>query len=115
MISINPIWIKDYLSPNNIERNNRIYNANIYKKINEIIPDSINVVMNMNSFEDIDVMFYNKGVTAYHWTLFEEEFKSFEQRKIPIAVFDSHGSYNLPQYVLQYPYLYIIDEKLKDF
>jgi len=115
IISLNPIWIKNYLSPNNIERNNRIYNANIYRNLNKYLPDSIHVVMNMNSFEDIDVMFYNKGITAYHWTLPEKDFKSFEQRKIPIAVFEPHGNYNLPDYVLKYPYLYIIKKKLKNF
>lgn len=115
IVSINPIWINDYFSINNKERNNRIYNANIYRELNKSLPDSIHVVMNMNSFEDMDVMFYNKGITAYHWTLSENDFKSFEQRKLPIAVFESHGRYNLPDYVLKYPYLYIIKKKLIDF
>lgn len=115
LLALNPSWIKSYFSPHNTERNNRIYNAKIYKQVSELIPDSIKVVMNMNSFEDIDVMFYNKGITAYHWTLPEEDFKSFEQRKIPIAVFESHGNYGLPDYVLRYPYLYIIEKQLIDF
>jgi len=114
-VSINPEWIENYFSIKNIVRNERIYNANIYRNLKKFLPDSIHVVMNMNSFEDIDVMFYNKGITAYHWTLPEEDFKSFELRKIPIAVFEPHGSYNLPDYVLKYPYLYIIREKLKNF
>lgn len=114
-VSINPQWIKNYFSANNKERNERIFNANIYRELNKNLPDSIHVVMNMNSFEDIDVMFYNKGITAYHWLLPEEDFKSFEYRKIPIAVFEPHGNYNLPDYVLKYPYLYIIKKKLIDF
>lgn len=114
-ISINPVWIESYLSNKNITRNERIYNANIYKNLRKILPDSIHVVMNMNSFEDIDVMFYNRGITAYHWTLPEEDFKSFEQRKIPIAVFESHGNYKLPDYVLKYPFLYIIKQELMNF
>ncbi len=114
-LSLNPQWIMDYLSPNNEERNGRIYNANIYRNLNNDLPDSVRVVMNMNSFEDIDVMFYNKGITAYHWALPADDFKSFEERKIPIAVFESHGNYHLPEYVMTYPYIYIINKKLIDF
>ncbi len=115
IVSINPKWINNYFSSNNLERSIRIYNANVYKELNKIIPDNIHVVMNMSSFEDIDVMFYNRGITAYHWTLPEEDFKSFEERKIPIAVFEPHGNYNLPDHVLKYPYLYIIKKNLIDF
>ncbi len=114
-LSVNPKWIINYLSSKNKERNERIFNASIYKNLKYYLPKNIHVVMNMNSFEDIDVMFYNKGITAYHWTLPEEDFKSFEERKIPIAVFEPHGNYNLPRYVIDYPYLYIIKKKLKNF
>src|SRR5690606_21665050 len=103
--TLNPEWISSYLSPDNKERNERIYNANIYRNLKQELPEGYKVVMNMNSFEDVDVMFYNPGITAYHWTLPEEDFKSFEERKIPIAVFEPHGDYNLPEYVLRYPYL----------
>lgn len=114
-MSFNPIWVSEYFSSSNKERNDRIYNATIYKNIENIIPDTIHVVMNVNSMEDVDVMFYNKGITAYHWWLPEEEFKSFEKRKIPIAVFESHGNYGLPEYVLKYPYIYIIKKPLRNF
>lgn len=113
--TLNPEWISSYLSPDNKERNERIYNANIYRNLKQELPEGYKVVMNMNSFEDVDVMFYNPGITAYHWTLPEEDFKSFEERKIPIAVFEPHGDYNLPEYVLRYPYLHIINKQLKNF
>lgn len=114
-LSLRPIWIGNYLSLKNLERNDRIYNANIYRNLKKFIPDNVKVVMNMNSFEDVDVMFYNKGITAYHWTLSEEDFKDFEKRKLPIAVFETHGNYKLPEYVLKYPYLYIIKKELRNF
>ncbi len=110
-----PIEVSKYFSNNNKERNDRIYNASIYRNLKNLIPGNIKVVMNMNSFEDIDVMFYNRGITAYHWTLSEPEFKEFEKKKIPIAVFEDHGNYKIPDYVKKYPYIYIIKEKLIDF
>lgn len=113
--TLNPFWILNYLSSNNIERNNRIYNAKVYKNFYRKVPNNIKVIMNMNSFEDIDVMFYNNGVTAYHWTLPEIDFDNFKKKKIKIAVFKNHGNYNLPEYVLNYPYLFIINESLIDF
>ncbi len=112
--AFNPIWVKDYLSPTNLERNDHIYNARIYRNLNSTVPDSIRVVMNMNSFDDINVMFYNKGITAYHWTLTEAEFKTFEQKKLPIAVYESHGKYQLPKYVQDYPYLFLIKQRIID-
>ena len=114
-VSLNPFKIKEYLSTKNTERNNRIYNAEIYRTLKKSVPDSIKVVMNMNSFEDIDVMFYNNDITAYHWTLAPEDIAILKQKKIPIAVFESHGNYNLPEHILKYPYLFIIHKNLKDF
>lgn len=113
--SLNPTQIIEYLSPDNVERNDRIYNARIYKNIKADMPDSIKVVMNMNSFEDIDVMFFNNDLTAYHWTLPESDIAELRQKKIPIAVFQAHGNYNIPEHLLAYPYLFIIRKPLKDF
>lgn len=114
-LTLNPIAIINYLSPTNSERNDRIYNAQIYRDLKKYIPHDVKVVMNMNSFEDIDVMFFNNDLTAYHWTLSEEDFEGFAREKIPIAVFEPHGNYNLPEYVLRYPYLYIIRKQLRSF
>lgn len=108
-------WFVDYLSNENKERQDRIYNATIYKTLKNYMPDDIDVVMNMNSFEDIDVMFFNQGVTAYHWTLGEEDFKNLEKSKTKVAVFQPHGHYDYPDYVKNYPYLYIIKIPLKSF
>lgn len=113
--SLNPVAIKNYLSSDNVERNNRIYNADIYKNLRKNIPDNIKVVMNMNSFEDIDVMFYNNDITAYHWTLPDSDILKMKQKKIPIALFQAHGNYNIPEYFSGYPYLFIIQKSLKDF
>ncbi|MCS6928480.1 MAG: glycosyltransferase family 39 protein [Saprospiraceae bacterium] len=114
-LCLNPKVIAEYLSSPTGEREKRIYNAKIYRNLKSELPSNVKVVMNMNSFEDIDVMFYNEGITAYHWTLSEEDFRNLRDRKIPIAVFEPHGNYQLANYVWEYPYLFIIRKKLESF
>jgi 4-amino-4-deoxy-L-arabinose transferase-like glycosyltransferase len=113
--TLDPIQTKNYLSPNNTERNNRIYNAEIYRNVKNEIPENTKVVMNSNSFEDIDIMFYNNSLTAYHWTMPEIDIKELKEKKIPIAVFEAHGNYIIPEHVQNYPYLFIIKKPLRDF
>jgi 4-amino-4-deoxy-L-arabinose transferase-like glycosyltransferase len=113
--SLNPQAIIKYFSSENLERENRIYNAKIYKEVKKMIPPDCYLVMNMNSFEDIDVMFYNDNITAYHWTLSPQDFELLKEKKIKVAVFKNHGNYTLPEHVVSYPYLYIIDKELKNF
>lgn len=114
-ICLNPMLIKNYLSPQNEERNIRIYNTQIYKGLKNILPSTVKTVMNMNEFEDIDVMFFNKGITAYHFTMTEKDFEEIKARKLPLGIFKPHGKYKFPKYVEDYPYLHIIDQELKNF
>lgn len=102
----------DY-SSTNPERNKKIYNTRIYKNIKAYIPAHVKTVINVNSFEDVELMFYHNDITAYHWSLPEEDLKKFEAGKIPVAAFKNHGDYKLPGYILNYPYLYIIDKELR--
>lgn len=111
---INPSWFINYLSPQNNERNLRIYNTKIYKGLKHQLPPNVKTVVNMNEFEDIDVMFYNEGITAYHFTMTEQDFEELKVKKIPVGVFIPHGKYKWPKYVEDYPYLYPIDQQLKN-
>jgi 4-amino-4-deoxy-L-arabinose transferase-like glycosyltransferase len=112
---LDPVQIRNYLSSDNVERNNRIYNANIYRNLKKLLPPDTKLIMNMNSFEDIDVMFYNNDITANHWLLPDEDINLIKQKKLRIAVFEPHGTYNIPQSIYSYPWLFIIPKKLKDF
>lgn len=114
-ITLNPAYFLNYLSPSNQERADRIYNASVYRNLKKHLPENVHVVMNMNSFEDVDVMFYNNDITAYHWTLTESDFQQFRAQKLPIAVFEPHGNYHLSDYIINYPYLHIIKIRLRDF
>jgi 4-amino-4-deoxy-L-arabinose transferase-like glycosyltransferase len=113
-LALNPIGIALYLSSDNTERNNRLYNASIYRNLKKIIPPNTKVVMNMNSFEDIDVMFYNNDLTAHSWTLPESDERQLRQKRIPVAMFQPRGSFNIPEYYSGYPGLFVIPVILKD-
>lgn len=98
---------------NNQTREKLIYNTNIYQNVRKSIPKDCKVVININSFEDIDYMFYNNDITAYHWWIDEKYLDSLSHQKIKIAAFENHNEYQLPIKYKTYPYLFIIKQKLK--
>lgn len=52
---------------NNPARENLIHNTNIYKNVGALLPPEFKTVINVVGFQDIDIMFYNDDITAYHW------------------------------------------------
>ncbi|MCC6185822.1 MAG: hypothetical protein IT256_01575 [Chitinophagaceae bacterium] len=94
-------------------RQSKIYNTNIYKQIDQLVPSNINVVINLNAMEHVDAMFYSKRIEAYHSEISEAEFEKFAQKSIPIAAFASREGHVLPDYIVRYPLLYIIKANLK--
>lgn len=86
------------------------HNTEIFKKLNEIVPDGY-VVFNCNSFENVEAMFYSDR-TAYHWYPTEMQIDSLIRSGHKIAVFDSHQEYVLPHYLKTNPEVMIIDAKL---
>ncbi len=115
LLTLNPFSIATYMSEKNILRQQRIANASIYRSLSETLPPDIQVVMNVNSFEDVDVMFYNNHITAYHWCPDKQSMEQLAAQQVRIAVFEAHGAYQLPDYVLSYPYLYIIKRQLYSY
>jgi hypothetical protein len=98
---------------NDTTRQSRIHNTNIYKRLKKQLPPNCKIIINVNEFEHPDAMFYNEGITAYHWWLSESDIKELARQKIPIAAFENHGQYVLPDYIRDYKYLFIIKEQLK--
>lgn len=110
--TLNIKQINDYTKEINY-RQSKIYNTNIYKNLDAIVPPNINLVINANFSEHIDIMFYSKRIEAYHSEISEEEFKSFVKKNLPIAAFESRQGHVLPDYILNYKNLHIIKVKLK--
>ena len=109
--SLNPIdlWLRTNYSP---ERNSKIYNTNIYKQLNNILPPDVKIVINLPFCQQVDLMFYNPSITAYQKLISSTDLKILENKKMKVAAFCNHGEYVLPDYVLIYPYLYVINYQL---
>ncbi|PZF72980.1 ArnT family glycosyltransferase [Taibaiella soli] len=97
----------------NTEQLIKNYNTNIYKHLNEVLPKGTKVIINVNAFEHTEVMFYNDGITAYHWWLSNDDIDRLSKTHTRIAAFENHGNYVLPDYIVRYPYLDIIPIKLR--
>ncbi len=97
----------------NEQRKARIHNTRIYKNLHQILPHDIDLVINTNEFEDVDIMFYNPGLSANHYWYSEERMNEFKAKGIKIAAFKSRPGYQMPGYVYRYPDLFIIDVSLK--
>jgi 4-amino-4-deoxy-L-arabinose transferase-like glycosyltransferase len=97
-------------SKHNEERNKELNNATVYKELSNKLPNNISIVVNVP--DCVSLMFYNKRLTAYE-TFSEAEIEALKKRKLPIAVFKNVSDGRVPAYVLGYPYLYVLEDKLK--
>ncbi len=111
--SLNPVKIGMHVSSDNEERNVKLYNTRIYKGGANYLPAGVKVVLNLGALENIAFMFYNNKVTAYAGVLSEQDMQALAERHVPVAAFINHDQYVLPDYVLKYPYLYLIKRELK--
>lgn len=102
--------IQDHEAP---YRQAKIHNTHIYKDLRNIIPKDIDLVFNVNTFEDVDVMFYNDGLNASYYWYWPDKMEEFRKAGKKIASFKSRKDYVLSDYVFEYPYLCFIDADLK--
>lgn len=96
-----------------VYRQNKIHNTNVYKNLHKTLPSDIKIVMNTNATSDVEVMFYNHGINAFHFYYNTADFKVLTDKKIRVAVFKPRPNYYLYNYILNYEGLYIIEEVLK--
>ncbi|HTN18280.1 MAG TPA: glycosyltransferase family 39 protein [Chitinophagaceae bacterium] len=102
--ALNPLDIYESRQ-NNAQREHMIRRTEIYKNLSKLMPDSVRVLINVPEFEHPNVMFYNPQLTAYHYWPSEQELAMLERNKIPLATFNDHNQYILPEHVRRYPYL----------
>ena len=110
-LSLNP-YHSYSVRKNNAQRDRLIYNTKIYKQLNNHLPEQFNTITNIPSHEDIDVMFYNKDINAYHYCIEDKDLEVLAKEKVKIAVFKDHGKYSLTNTCRNYPYLFIVDTLL---
>lgn len=97
--------ISDQMKSNE-ERNRNVHNAEVYKNLKNEMPKGVNILVNVPDCPS--VMFYNKGIQAYE-TFTESEINQLKEQKLPIAVNVSYKRQDIPGYILNYPYRYILN------
>lgn len=112
IVSLNPNKVV-VSRENNKERENLIHNTRIYQNLSFYLNPNIEMVIGVNSFQNIDVMFFNSKIIAYHWYPNKNELQILKEKKIWIACFKNHDSYCLPDYYTNYPYLQYLDLELQ--
>jgi hypothetical protein len=111
-LSIQPKYFIDYLNKGNYIREKFIHNADIYRNIKSNIPKDVKYVTNINGLEHINFMFYHPEIKACQWCLSSKDLNLLKLKKEKIAVFESHDAYLINDTTLQYPYLFVIHQKL---
>lgn len=97
-------------SADNEERNKELYNVAVYKSLHDNIPKSTFVVVNVPDCPSL--MFYNKRLQAYEM-LTAKEIEQLKQQKVPLALFTNYHHEDIPEYILNYPFLYSLTDSLK--
>lgn len=109
-VALRPAALLTSRSVSDDERNAKIANTRIFKKIHDL-PENY-LVFNCKSYEDIDMMFYNR-YNAHSWCPSEKDLDSLLSAGYKIAVFQAHKGKELPGYVATNPEVLIIAEEFK--
>src|SRR5690606_3243112 len=108
--SLNPLQLIKHSNTANSERNRKMHNTMVYKKLK--LPDSIQVVMNLPPFEDVELMFFQNSLTAYSEVLPENDLKIVTDKGLRTAVFPAPPGQTLPDYLAKYAPVYFLTDSL---
>jgi 4-amino-4-deoxy-L-arabinose transferase len=104
--------IIEYRSDQNVMRNNKIHNTEIFKHLHDDI-DSSYVLLNTRPYENIELMFYNDHL-AYHWYPSPAVLDSLQNLGHKFAAFEyENDQQSLPQYITADPEITILTPRLK--
>lgn len=106
-------WLSYQNRQQDMDRERKIHNTKVYKNLKSLLPKDYRTIVNVSSFEDVELMFYNPGINAYQWWIDTNELPRLIEQGIRIAAFKPHGEYVLPAVYNSYPHLYWIPEAIK--
>ncbi|MEZ4940695.1 MAG: glycosyltransferase family 39 protein [Saprospiraceae bacterium] len=108
---LQPAQLQSNHKSSNPARQAKINNTRIFKNLDKTIPADV-VVFNCKSFEDTELMFYQKN-NAYHWFPPEQQLDSLLALGHKIAAFQSHTNQQLPEYMTNNPKVRVIQQEMK--
>ncbi|HYD22103.1 MAG TPA: hypothetical protein VEB40_11555, partial [Flavipsychrobacter sp.] len=112
-VLIDPAKIHGAHNPESQYRKNKIHNTNVYKNLRKILPGDIDIVMNVENMGDVELMFYNKGINAFHFCYSEAEFEVLKKMNKKVGIFPIRIGYPVQEYITGYNGTYVIDAELK--
>lgn len=110
MLNTKPEKILLYQYVNNEQLLKDIHNAEVYKVVGQKIPADVKAVINIPDW--VSLLFYNKKITAYE-TLSPEQINTLKAQKIKIAAFSNVAGHPLPEYIADYPYLVLLNDRIE--
>ena len=110
--SLKPYKIIESRTSDNIARNNKIYNTQIFRNLDLTGDLKGRVILNCKSFQDTELMFY-QDVTAYQWHPNEQVLDSLMNLGYQFAAFRSQEGYYLPAFITKNKAIKIIEEDLR--
>lgn len=113
LFTLNPLELYKAHNPADPTRINKAYNTAIYKEVAKELPKDVRLVLNTNSFEDLDMMFYHNELNVYSWCMHENIIDSLKKNNVPFAVFKEHGVYGVPAAITSYSKVFVIDKELR--
>ena len=90
------------------------HNTEIYKNLYRYLQPDTKYVLNLGDFSEVELMFYNKGMIAYHGKMEEKNIDVLVNNKIKAGVFKAHGIFVDDKFVSRSPSFYLIDAELQD-
>lgn len=77
-------------------------NTRIYKILPKLLAPGTRVILNTPGLQDVEVMFYNKGILAHHWVPSEADMQEIFRQDLKVAYFPGRPGFELPSYLLKY-------------
>ena len=100
----------DVIAPDN--RAIKMHNTEIYKKLNDLVPEDY-IVFNVEPMEEVEAMFFSDRL-CYFW-IRDDQYNRLKAENFKMATFIDHGERKVPFYLLKDTSTLIIHEKLMPY
>ncbi|MBA3828108.1 MAG: glycosyltransferase family 39 protein [Taibaiella sp.] len=81
----------------------------VYKHLKESVPPNTNVILNVPEYEEVELMFFNKGIEAFAWCPNKKDFDQYLAKpENHIAAFHGQNGHVAEPYILQDKRIFII-------
>lgn len=113
VLTLQPGAIRSNHSPDSPQRNAIIARTKVYRDLKNYVRPGTSVIMIVPAWEEIDVMFFNPGITAHSWAPDSAYFEKYIKRGDTVGFFPAHNGYAAPAYVRSYRNAYELPVRIQ--